>query len=206
MVIKKLKHKKICVFTNYRTGSSMFSLNLSSSNYLPAIGEYFGSCLNQEGFTYETAMRNFKSMSKCVVKFMPDHLHYNKTMIDLMLAETDKIIYLYRRNFKSQALSWLAAVSNNSFGVTGFSEFEQIPDAEIRVKNLSDKKISRATTILKQNYLMMASYIKSHPGEIICLEDMKTQRPYKRNIIWEQDIPEIEPFDVENILFSGNIQ
>ena len=58
----KFKEKRICVFANYRTGSTTVYQNITDSNKLPSLGEYFRTTNIGYArlFPYEKAIRNFK--------------------------------------------------------------------------------------------------------------------------------------------------
>jgi hypothetical protein len=197
----RYKEKKICVVTNYRSGSSSFCTSIGNTNKTYMLGEYFNPVsYNGTGFTIEKALRNLYSMNRYVLKLMPDHLRYNPGLIDMVLAHADKIIYLYRRDFAAQVKSFLAANSTKSFGITGYKELNQSPETSIvKVPELSEEFIKENITILKNNYLAMANCFNKYPGEVFCLEDFPKQNPYRTTIIWEKEVKDIPNFDVDSL-------
>lgn len=200
----KYKEKKICVLTNYRSGSSSFCTAIGNTNKTFMLGEYFNPVsYNGTGFTIDKALRNLYSMNRYVLKLMPDHLRYNKELLDTVLSHVDKVIYLYRRDFVAQVKSFLAANSTKSFGVTGYKELDQSPETSIiKVPELSDTFIQENISTLKNNYLVMSECFKKFPGEVFCLEDFPKQNPYRTTIIWKKEVTDIPKFDVDS-LFSG---
>jgi hypothetical protein len=197
----KYRDKRICIITNYRTGSSSFITIISDLNKNPSMGEYFAKVsYGGKGFTIDKAFRNLLSMPRYLVKVMPDHLRYNMELLTNVITNSDRIIYLYRRDFVSQVNSFLAAKSTNSYSVTGYKELDQSPESSIvKVPVLSTEFIQEATDLLKNNYITMSECYKLFPGDIYCLEDFENQNPYKKQIIWSQELPYIQPYDVEGL-------
>jgi len=197
----KYRDKKICIITNYRTGSSSFITTISDLNKNPSLGEYFSKVsYDGRGFTIDKAFRNVLSKPRYIVKVMPDHLRYNIELLTTIITNSDRIIYLYRRDFVSQVKSFLAAKSTNSYSVTGYKELDQTPENSIvKVPVLSTEFIQEATHILINNYLAMAECYRLFPGDIYCLEDFANQNPYKKQNIWAQELPYITPYDVEGL-------
>jgi len=197
----RYKEKKICILTNYRTGSSSLCTALSNTNKIPMLGEYFNPVtFNGTGFTMDKALRNITSMNKYILKVMPDHLRYDPELLTTVLAHADRVIYLYRRDFNAQVRSFLAANSTKSFGITGYKELDQTPETSIvNVPELSEDFVHRNITILKNNYLTMAKCFKKFPGEVFCLEDFPKQNPYRSTIIWKKEVTDIPSFDVAGL-------
>jgi hypothetical protein len=200
----KYKEKKICIITNYRSGSSSFCTALSDFNKLPNLGEYFNPVsYDGTGFTIDKALRNLYSMNRYVLKIMPGHLRHDPGLLNTVLSHADKVIYLYRRNFVAQVKSLLAANSTNSFCVNGYKEYDQLPETSIvKVPELSDEFIHKNINILKNNYLVMADCFNKFPGEVFCLEDFPKQNPYHTTVVWKKEVTDISHFDVEG-LFSN---
>ena len=197
----RYKEKKICLLTNYRSGSTSFCNALSNTNKIPIIGEYFNPVtFNKTGFTIDKALRNLTSMNKYILKVMPDHLRYNSELLTTVLSHADRVIYLYRRDFIAQSKSFLAANSTKSFGITGYKELDQSPETSIvKVPELSEEYVHRNITVLKNNYLMMAECFKKFPGEVFCLEDFPKQNPYRSTIIWKKEVTNIPDFNVADL-------
>lgn len=197
----RYKEKKICIVTNYRSGSSSLCTAIADVNKLPNLGEYFNiATYDGTGFTIDKALRNLYSMNRYVLKVMPGHLRHNPDLLSTVLSHADKVIYLYRRNFASQVKSLLAANSTNSFCINGYTEYDQSPETSIvRVPELSEAFIQENINILKNNYLVMADCFKKFPGEIFCLENFPKQNPYRTTIIWKKEVKDIPDFDVEGL-------
>lgn len=197
----RYKEKKICVLTNYRSGSSSFCTSIGNTNKTYMLGEYFNPVtFNGTGFTINKALRNLYSMDRYVLKLMPDHLRYNHDLLDTVLSHADKIIYLYRRDFVAQAKSFLAANSTKSFGITGYKELDQSPETSIiKVPELSETFIEENVNRLRNNYIAMADCFKKFPGEVFCLEDFPKQNPYRTTVIWKKEVTNIPNFDVDSL-------
>lgn len=197
----KYNEKKICILTNYRSGSSSFCTALVNTNKKPGLGEYFNQVsYDGTGFTICKALRNLYSMNRYVLKLMPDHLRYDTELLDTVLSHADRIVYLYRRDFTAQVKSFLAARSTMSFGITGYKELDQLPETSIvKVPELSDNFVNESISILKNNYLVMAECYNKFPGEVFCLEDFSKQNPYRTTILWKKEVTDIPKFDVSSL-------
>lgn len=203
----KYRDKRICIITNYRTGSSSFITTISDLNKNPSMGEYFSKVsYDGKGFTIDKAFRNLLSMPRYTVKVMPNQLRYDMELLTKVITSSDRIIYLYRRDFVSQVKSFLAAKSTNSYSVTGYKELDQSPENSIiNVPLLSNDFINEATDILKNNYITMSECYNLFPGDIYCLEDFENQNPYKKQIVWSQELPDITPYNVESLFKTRSI-
>lgn len=204
--------KRICVFANYRSASSYIHNTITTVNSNVPLGEYFaevnpnidGPCENKDTnntFSYEKAIKNLQSIPRYTVKLMANQLQFDDTKIKSVLDIVDKVVYVYRRDFIAQGLSLLSVAPHKLYSVMGFRESGQAPSI-IDVPILSQEYIDRMTNILRDNYTCMAKYIKTYPGEIICLEDIVNQKPYLKTTVWNQPIPEFEDFNVEKVLFG----
>ena len=200
----KYRDKRICIITNYRTGSSSFSSTISNLNKNTALGEYFNTVSSDgKGLNLDKAFRNILSMARYVIKVMPDQLKYDIESLTKIISSSDRTIYLYRRDFVSQAKSFLAARSTNSYSITGYKELDQSPESSIiNVPVLTDEFIQDSIKILINNYILMAQCYTLFPGDIYCLEDFTNQNPYKKHINWSQELPYIEPYNVEALFKS----
>lgn len=197
----KFKEKRICVFANYRTASTTVYQSIVENNNLPSLAEYFRTTNigYAKLFPYEKAFRNFNSMNEFALKIMADHVQYDQQKITDILNRCDRIVYTYRRDFKSQALSWLAANSTASY-----ADLRKLNGdvAEFIVPHMSPVYITKQLDMLKNNYITMGEFCKSHPGDIICLDDFEEKNPYTRVYTWSAGKPEIPDFDVEQAIFG----
>lgn len=197
----RFKERRICLVTNYRTGSSFLSRSISDVNKINPIGEYFGPCSYVDQFPFSLAIRNFNTMKEFNLKFMANHVDYDMEKIDQILSKCDRIIYLYRRDFKAQALSWVASQRTMSWSQTGFKEFYQRDDDKVIIRPpLPEDFVKHNIDILKNNYIAMSEIYRRYPGNVFCLEDFDIKKPYQRKVIWECEKPSIEDFDVEKTL------
>jgi LPS sulfotransferase NodH len=195
------KEKKICIFTNYRTGSSFLNSRIANVNRVAALGEkfsYYGTSNNPDIF--EKCFRDLTSTPRFAIKLMADHLNFDHDKIEQVLNSVDKIIYLYRKDFVAQAKSYIASASTNTYTVNGFKEYGQTPENSIiTIDALSHEQIDTYVNVLKENYLTMSYFYKKIPGELRCLENFEIKKPYKKTIIWKDEEPIIPDFDVESL-------
>lgn len=238
---------KVCLFTNYRTGSSYTIAKIAGRSNIPGIGEYFNhSNFGQDKsvyrllpktkdkfadhqFTFDTAFKNFSSMENgAALKLMGDHVDHDFRKLNAIVDQCDSIIYLYRRDFKAQMLSILAADYTKNYGPGdamkwvfsmqdahyNLARWKSKEEIEKRIEKkykaaqtsesiitqpISAETIARYEKTLKDNYNTMAKFYKTHPGKLICLEDTKDQYPYKNNVTWENGKPDLNDFDVEGL-------
>ncbi len=200
----KFKEKRICIFANYRTGSTTICKKITDSNNIPSLAEYFRT--TNIGYArllpYEKVIRNFNSINEFVLKLMADHVGYDDEKIATILNKCDKIVYVYRRDFKAQALSWLAADSTASYADLKKADGSLV---EFNVPHLSPEYIDKQIDILKNNYITMGKFYKKYPGEVICLDDFETKEPYTRTYVWTNGQPQIPDFDVEQAIFDNEL-
>lgn len=203
----KSNANRICLVTNYRTGSSNIITNISETNRLQTYGEYFAPVgWSSKLFSFDTAFRNVNSVKKFTLKLMADHVDHDMNNIARILDIMNEIKYLYRRDFTSQALSYIAARTTHSYAVTGYREMYQSSDTTVHVRHVPVQVIEECCDILINNYKTMAKIMKIYPGDVLCLEDLSIKKPYTRTITWEDDVVDIiasiPKIDVESILFS----
>lgn len=200
----KFKEKRICIFANYRTGSTTIIEKIVENNNLPGLGEYFR--IMNIGYArllpFEKVLRNFNSMNEFVLKIMADHVGHDMQKLSDIVTRCDRIIYVYRRDFKAQALSWLAADSTASY-----NDLKKLDGsvAELIVPNLTPEYVDKQVDMLKNNYITMGKLYKKYPGEVICLDDFETKDPYTRKYVWTNGQPEIPEFNVEQAIFSNEM-
>jgi len=147
---------------------------------------------------FDGVLEDILKKNKFVLKLMPDHLKYNDDMILRVLNSMDKVIYLYRRDFTAQAKSLIAAYLTDTFGFYGHKEMSNPINPIITVPEDFEDHVHTLTNVLKNNYIKMAEFYKKIPGELLCLEDFESQRPYQKTIVWPRE-PNIEFFDVESL-------
>jgi hypothetical protein len=143
----------VLIVTNFRAGSTAFTLLKAQEYNLPFKGELFsherphslGEAkatweLNQLGIFGKEKRKEFASDEKfieqlengepCCFKYMPYQLHQQDKNIDRLMNSVDKIYYLYRRDFMAQCKSWIAVRQQGDFGGTGFISGPQISKAQ----------------------------------------------------------------------------
>lgn len=232
----------VCVVTNFRTASTTFTLLKSEEYNLPYKAEMFshefpyrlGEAparweLERQGrlSKFEKTpidklfLQELKKPTPCCFKLMPEQisdLQVRNEVVDF----ADKRYYLYRRNFKAQALSWISARLIGNWRETGFrftapeftiERLKQIhlgtEGKEEKIVRVIDKSVRKRTTLtiealceeLVGNYIQMSKLYKQFPGELICMEDYFSEErynPYNKETVWEE-MPEIEDFDVESL-------
>lgn len=240
-------YKTVCIVTNFRTGSSSFTLLKSEEYGLPYKAEMLSHerayglgevqprwKLKREKYSFEdrcemtSAVKYLEQLEKgvpCCFKIMPSHLIEDDghEMLRKIVKACDKVYYLYRRDFKAQVRSWVAARATGDWGATGFKRrspnltIERLREVHlgllgkgetvvknVKVKNNGEAFWARYNQLLK-NYLVMADLYKEVPGELVCMEDYFSEdkyNPYNRKIIWDEEL-DIPDFDVEG-LFVDN--
>jgi hypothetical protein len=244
--------KSVCVITNFRTGSTSFTLLKAEEYNLPYKAEMFSHDrpygLGKAKAKWEVAskMHEYTEEEKrfrisedlfldqiavgepCCFKVMPNQVKEEGNM-DKLLQTVDKIYYLYRRDFKAQAKSWIAVRRIGDFGGTGFISMEKRKNTE-KMKELHLGILGKEQTVkhhidltdestvnwsvksgfliagLIKNYRDMANLYRQYPGELICMEDYFAERDYpryNREITWEVEPNWPEPdFNPENLFKS----
>lgn len=187
--------KRILIITNYRCGSTVFLQQMCEKYDLPSIGEILRNRKNA----------NFKFTCPGIMKLMPDQLRNRD--ISEFTENSDKIIYLYRRNFRDQALSWIGIQKKNDHGNNGMigniwqGEYGETVQHTIDVnQKFADRQINQ----LISNWNKIKDYYPKWKGEVVCYEDYYVgdkYHPYNRKYNWKY-MPKIPDYDIENI-FKG---
>lgn len=174
---------RILVITNYRTGSTNFVHALSEKYDLPMRGEI---CLSKWKIGKENKqsgkIKMLRQGAQGVYKIMPDQLNGSK--LKDWIAVSDKVYYLYRRDFNAQVRSWLGVTQSGSWRKNGFvggktphtGEYGKIE--EFKVKAIPST-VKMVVTKLRKNYQHMADSYKTHPGELVAYEDFYKNENYK---------------------------
>ena len=208
MNIPIFPEKKVIIFTNYRSGSTKFAQKYTDSNKFSStacLGEYFGwSRRGRPGeISFDKSFSNFNTYHKFCLKLMADHALYDDSRLDAILSRSSKVIYLYRRNFVNQALSYIAAGSTRSF-TAGLLEEEDNDEEIVNVPYLDERFVNTCVQTLKNNYEYMAKFYHKYPGPVYCLEDLGSPSPYKKQVNWTNK-PEIESYDVEGLFIKHGL-
>jgi hypothetical protein len=157
-------------------------------NKVIGMGEYFTG-VKYKLYSYEKAFKSISSMKTYAIKLLADQVDFNDDQIESVLNISDKIIYLYRKDYISQVLSYISATETSSYAL-GFNDTRQ-DVVEVVVPKITEDTIKEYETLLRNNYLKMSQMFKKYPGQLVCLEDL-TQKPYKNKIIWSQPVEEIK--------------
>jgi len=134
--------RNIVVLTNFRTGSTSFTLRKADEYHLPYKGELFSherpskigklptkQHLVDRGMNYADAdmvltrwniFQELRDGAHACYKIMPSHFDGDLTQLEMVLSQADKIYYLYRKDFMAQVKSWMEVRFSGSFDRTGF--------------------------------------------------------------------------------------
>lgn len=152
---------RILVITNYRAGSTSFTLHKAEEYNVPYKGEMFSrprpygigqAMANVEIINSKVDMtddeRDWRTSEElfihqlennfpCCFKYMPHQLENVEANFDKLMQNVDKIYYLYRRDFMAQCKSWIAVRRIGDFGGTGFkTNFHKQPRLEAAQKEI----------------------------------------------------------------------
>lgn len=187
----KFNGKRVCLVTNYRTGSTFFIRETFKVNKIPPTEnwEHFNS--------KRTFAQNFNLLQRSqsfIFKLMPDQIDHSLTGIKLIEDRCDELIYLYRRNFVSQASSWIA------WNLTGDHDHHWGENRTYEVEP-TQEIADKYTNQLLENYQSMKYIYNQYPGRVFCLEDFPNQYPYNRNYKWQSKV-KIPSFNVQKEVFN----
>jgi len=194
----KFKGRKICVLTNYRSGSTFFIRETFLTNRIAPMGdwEHFNNKWNDsKDKDFDFLLNQLKQRSAFVFKLMPDQIGYSKIKYDKILQECDEVVYLYRRDFQAQAKGWIA------WNVTGDHDHQYGDYKQYDVK-VTQKIADECIDELISNYKFMKTAYKERPGNVYCLEDFPIQVPYARLYNWQNEII-IPDFNTHKELFRS---
>ena len=211
--------KKILILTSPRSGSTYATYSIAAEGNLVDYGEAF--LITDK--TIPAIVSKIKTYPNYTVKVFGSQIYYDKDTINELCSISDKTVYLYRRNFKEQVLSFLACLVGEDLwvheGTTAYikrhiansrlpfynSPFKDRSKTEvINLPRPSQRLIDMAVNITIENYEFMAETYQLHPGPVICLEEFKLSAKDNRVINWEEefDIPE---FDVEELFYMKGL-
>jgi hypothetical protein len=140
----------VAILTNFRTGSTNFTLDKAEEYNLPYTGELFSherpyrigrlagikdtdassyGIMNEYILSLWNIYEELRRGAPACYKIMPSHfnsytrtdIHYDLEHLQQVLEEADKVYYLYRKDLRAQILSWLAVRRDGSFDRTGFN-------------------------------------------------------------------------------------
>jgi|TARA_R110000744_G_scaffold284051_1_gene395395 hypothetical protein len=234
--------RNVVILTNFRTGSTSFTLKKSEEYRLPYKGELFSherphpigklpakqTIVAQYGYssyawvdTYLSRWNLFQELqagNQACYKIMPSHFEGDHFQLEKVLAEADKVYYLYRRDLMAQVKSWMEVRHSGSFDKTGFitnNSDEAIRQPQLHLGTLGDGETYQNTidpndpifvssrtnvetrhlvTQIDRNYQAMGLMYKKVPGVLVCYEDYFSgdlYKPYNREIKWTSE-PQID--------------
>ena len=208
-----------CVISNYRCGTSTFTMKLAEQYNVPYCGELFNS---GKPFPIGNAGRKaphpqkveaVKNGAQGAFKIFPNQCSY-EVMKNMMIA-ADKTYYLYRRDFAAQCRSWIGMSATGDYGNNGFikdpnkkisginGEYGKTVKHVIKSnQQVANSKINQ----LKSNWEIIRKLYKDLPQfEVVCYEDyfhsINDWKPYNREYTWKNKL-NIPEYDVESI-FRG---
>jgi ferredoxin len=239
--------RNVVVLTNFRTGSTSFTLKKSDEYRLPYKGELFSherphpigklpakeTVIKEFGYpayswvdTYLSRWNLFQELkdgASACYKIMPSHFDEDYDQLASVLAQADKVYYLYRRDLMAQVKSWMEVRHSGSFSQTGFktntgeysTRMHQLHRGTLKVgetyRNTIDPNDPLFTTSktnvetkalvtqLDRNYQAMGLMYKKVPGVLVCYEDYFSgdlYKPYNREIKWTSE-PQIDEWVTE---------
>jgi len=181
---------KCLVLTNYRSGSTEFcEVNADISKGIINLYEILHD--KEKYSNIDDAINVLKYTDKFIVKMMPDQFNFNIDQFEKILKYVNEIIYLYRKDYKAQCLSWIACKKLKWTSKRPKNEKQAIIDIDQRFAD------THSLTIKKNNDMLGAIY-KKYPGPIYAYEDIQNNNPYAINYIWKYK-PYIGNYDTNNI-------
>lgn len=214
----RFTERRIVVLSNYRTGSSFFTDFVADLNQTVKIGEYFAPSESEERIIpVEKGLKQLLTKPRYCYKLMANQIINDPTeegyaqVKQVLDLSADRVLYLYRRDFKATALSLIAADWTKSYHVTGFNLIHNPNKIKfpVDITGIPDWFIESRINILKFNYKMLGKYYRERGGNIYCMEDDFVDSlyiPYQREVVWVNGEPDIDQFvngyDVEKVIFG----
>jgi len=205
-----------CVISNYRCGTSTFTMKLAEQYNVPYCGELFNS---GKPFPIGNAGRKAPHPQKVeavrngaqgAFKIFPNQCSYE--VIKNMMLAADKTYYLYRRDFQAQTRSWVGMSQTGDYGKNGFIHDPKVlgsgingeygPTVKHRIK-ANQQVVNSKAKQLKDNWEIIRKLYQDLPQfEVVCYEDhfKKTDwKPYNREYTWVNGKLNFPEYDVESI-------
>ena len=192
MLIDK-KLSKCLVITNYRTGSSNFCLDNGRNHKLVNLWEILHN--NGKYYPIEDAVNVLKYTERFIVKVMPDQFGYDYAKLELLMEHTDQIVYLYRKDFTAQCLSWIAMQHLQDWNVKP----QQESQSEINhIVDIDQAFADKHSKVIRDNNDFIKECIKRYPAPVYAYEDINNGKPYKRVYDWKY-MPFIKDYNTKEI-------
>lgn len=152
---------KITLLTTPRTAGNFYTGVLAKKYNIPDLGEYL------HGLSIDDYLPLVHNMPIGVHKIFPNSL--DRPSLNFVLANSDKVYYLIRKDKDAQLKSFLCAKHRNPNDPWDFTNEDTGDVIDIKVnKHVADtyrEKFLRSDEIIK-------SYADSYPGEIKYTEDI----------------------------------
>jgi hypothetical protein len=206
---------RIIVVALPRTGSRYFCTHLSNLHNLPNLGEIFNlqpdysvptqpivKRLKKIYNTFDKRFLVLKDSDQWVAKIFPHQIAMleseNNDRLPQIYADIfntcTEHVFLYRRNFRQQVLSFSAAMASGSWNQNR---------SHISL-NLTSNQLINARRFMISEYTQIKLLYNAYPGPIVALEDVTDQ--YKGYPNYKEisgvDIDQVEDFDVESEIFG----
>jgi len=164
-------YKRCMVITNYRCGSTYFVEKNWKQGYTNHY-EIF------DKKPYDDALHTLETTDNWIFKVMPQQKRQHKTakidFIERCIQRADKLVYLYRRDFAKQCISWIGK------NLTGDWNHNPINgDYETHKVNITQHHADNLCRVLIDGWEDIKQYYNKFPGEVYCLDDYQEQKPYK---------------------------
>jgi len=179
---------RILIVTNFRAGSTAFTLYKAQEHDVPYKGEMFSrprpygigqAMSNVEIVNLKTPMDDAEKDKRtseeffihqlennfpCCFKYMPHQLENIEENFDKLMQNVDKIYYLYRRDFMAQCKSWIAVRRIGDFGGTGFTEsyVKRQPSDEIRQREIHLGTLGKGKKVVHEVSIKDESHLNWH--------------------------------------------
>jgi hypothetical protein len=182
---------KCLVITNYRTGSRDFCIKNERKNRLKM---NLFEIIHKGGkyLPIKPAVEQMRNTKKFIAKVMPDQFAYDFEKLEQLMGPSEQIVYLYRKDFRAQCLSWIASNYRNDY-----DRISSIQGADFLIdidQTFADKHIQ----MIEKNNDFLKECIKRYPAPVYAYEDINDGNPYKRSYNWKY-MPFIKDYNTEEI-------
>ena len=179
------------VLTNYRTGSTSFVSKNCSKNTVNH-WEIVNTQKNKLHNVHSILQQN----KPYITKIMPDQLQEDWDYLDKFIECCDQVVYLYRKDFTAQCLSWIAMQHLKDWGTRPQGKSNWIE----RTIDIDQQFADEHTEVIRSNNDALQTLYKKYPGKVYAYEDIQDNDPYKRKYNWIYT-PHIEPYNTE-VMFN----
>jgi len=173
------------VLTNYRTGSTSFvskNCNKNTVNHWEIV--------NTQNRKLHNIPKILKNSRSYIAKIMPDQLQEDWDYLDKFIECCDQVVYLYRKDFTAQCLSWIAMQHLKDWSVRPQGESNWIE----HTIDINQQFADEHTEVIRSNNDALQTLYKKYPGKVYAYEDIQDNDPYRRKYNWIYT-PHIEPYN-----------